>query len=272
MAEWSPPVTTGPRPTTGPRIRAAWSAAASLACRAWLSRRRANRCWLWPPALVRPWTWRCPILCSAIVSPAIRAIREAALAHEEQSPGRRRCSRGGQRGRIDRAVVRRGERQPGRERRAVGRRPRQRAVADVVRRRAVARLEVRHPPLHACGGYRNRHDVHDVCFYMLPAPHTVAVRLPTRVGARVAALLLVGSLAACGQESSTPTSADDPDHMQETTQRGATADGRAPADPAADLRRGTPDLLLPAGRLVVLRDLPRESGPLALRLALVVEA
>ena len=52
------------RPARPARMRAAWSAAASQAWRAWLARRRANRCWLWPPALVRPWTCRWPTLLS----------------------------------------------------------------------------------------------------------------------------------------------------------------------------------------------------------------
>ena len=45
-----------PGPGRPASTRTAWSAAASYASRACLSRRRANRCWLWPPALVRPCT------------------------------------------------------------------------------------------------------------------------------------------------------------------------------------------------------------------------
>src|SRR3954449_5462451 len=61
------------------RIRAAWSAAAWYASRAWLSRLLANRCWLCPPALVRPWTCRWPIFDPAIRSPASRAIPKPPL-------------------------------------------------------------------------------------------------------------------------------------------------------------------------------------------------
>ena len=75
-AAWSPPTT---RTGTCETIRAAWSAAASYAARAWLSRRRANRCWLWPPALVRPCTCRWPTLESTTWSPTSRATANPPL-------------------------------------------------------------------------------------------------------------------------------------------------------------------------------------------------
>ena len=77
-----------------PRIRTACSAAASYACRAWLSRRRANRCWLCPPALVRPWTCRWPTLDSTSrPSPAGRPRPAIApLGRPAQRRASRRCA------------------------------------------------------------------------------------------------------------------------------------------------------------------------------------
>src|SRR5699024_5847398 len=48
----------------GARTRTAWSAAARTSPSAWFSRRRANRCWDQPPAAVRDWTYRVPLLCA----------------------------------------------------------------------------------------------------------------------------------------------------------------------------------------------------------------
>ena len=41
---------------------AAWSATSSTSSSAWLARRRANRCWDWPPAAVRDCTYLDPVL------------------------------------------------------------------------------------------------------------------------------------------------------------------------------------------------------------------
>jgi len=74
---------------------------------------------------------------------------EPALADQQHAPlPRRRDGRRERRG-LRRPVVRRVERQPGLQRRPVVGRPEQRAVAGVVRRGAVAGLEVHHPALDA---------------------------------------------------------------------------------------------------------------------------
>ena len=144
----------GGRRGSSPRMRAACPAAASYAWRAWLSRRRANRCWLCPPALVRPWTWRWPTLDSTIRSPASRATANPPLRTSSTPHAAGAVTSAANAAASGSPSYSSSNGQPRRERRPVGRRAVQRPVADGQPGRAVPAVEVEHPALERAAGIR----------------------------------------------------------------------------------------------------------------------
>ena len=113
-----------------------------------------------PPALVRPWTCRWPILCSTSGGTGQPGDREAALADQQHAPLPRRPGRGREGAGLGRAVVRaaNGSRAVKCEPSARPR-PRSAPSATVRSARAVAGREVGDPPLPARGRDQDhRHD------------------------------------------------------------------------------------------------------------------
>ena len=85
-AAWSPAVASRSRSRAcGSKISWTCPDAASYAARAWLSRRRANRCCDHPPALPRLCTCRWPILTATTSAPTSASDGEAALADEHHA-------------------------------------------------------------------------------------------------------------------------------------------------------------------------------------------